>query len=345
MADGRFRELDGLRGLAAAGVVAFHVLTLSESMQLGLDPWSLRLGFGAYGVQLFFLISGFVILLTVRRSRNAMDFVVARLTRLYPAFWVSLTITLAVSILGPLAWMSYSAMQVLANYTMVPEVFGFKNVDGSYWTLFVELVFYAVMAVAAAVGVVRDERRLVSLAVAWSLASVAIAAALYPVREQDIIGMISTALIIQYAPLFATGMLMLLVRERGVWDHRVFLTAASAVATAALVQSGAAALATAGMVVVFLWVTTRRSVPMLRSRPVTFLGDISYPWYLLHQNISYVVLAMVSNRWLGTVAALLGTIALAWVVHRTVEIGLSPRLRRSLRATLVHRGAIPASQH
>ena len=72
----RVVELDALRGLAALAVVAFHYTTLYGELYGHSGPPPLSFGFGNYGVHLFFLISGFVIFMTLERTRSAMDFVV-----------------------------------------------------------------------------------------------------------------------------------------------------------------------------------------------------------------------------------------------------------------------------
>src|SRR5436190_1602313 len=76
--------------------------------------------YGYLGVELFFIVSGFVILLTAL-NRSAREFVVSRGTRLYPAFWTCVTITfLAILTIGG---SRYSATwpQYLANLTMLQE--------------------------------------------------------------------------------------------------------------------------------------------------------------------------------------------------------------------------------
>src|SRR5699024_1067139 len=102
--------------------------------------------YGHYGVQLFFIISGFVIFMSVRRGRSAGDFLIKRAFRLYPAYIASIVITFIV--------LSSSAIDIqrtipemILNMTMFQEFFGIRNIDGSYWSLRVELTFYLVMGV------------------------------------------------------------------------------------------------------------------------------------------------------------------------------------------------------
>src|SRR5258708_16367150 len=87
---GRFEEIDVLRGLAAMCVVLSHYSThcvgFFREAPFGLE---LHTVYGFYAVQLFFIISGFVISLTLEKSNSWRDFAFSRLSRLYPAYWVA----------------------------------------------------------------------------------------------------------------------------------------------------------------------------------------------------------------------------------------------------------------
>ncbi|MCM2335320.1 MAG: acyltransferase family protein, partial [Pseudomonas sp.] len=93
---GRVVELDALRGLAALAVVAFHYTTHYQAQVGHAQPLGFGFPFGNYGVHLFFLISGFVIFMTLERTRSPLDFVVSRFSRLFPAYWAAMAVTAAV---------------------------------------------------------------------------------------------------------------------------------------------------------------------------------------------------------------------------------------------------------
>lgn len=86
----RFRELDGLSGLAVLAVVVYHFgATYNDSyLSAPVAPYSFRCG--ELGVQLFFIISGFLILLMAIDARSARVFITSRFSRYYPAYWFSL---------------------------------------------------------------------------------------------------------------------------------------------------------------------------------------------------------------------------------------------------------------
>src|SRR5689334_7369036 len=137
----RIRELDALRGLAALAVVLFHLTFRYDPEHL--SPIAVR--WGHYGVELFFVISGFVILMTAERAGSLAAFVVSRIARLFPVFWPAVLLSA-----GAAAFMETQRpwlMEVAANLTMLPVYLGFDFVDDSYWTLEVELAFYVAVGI------------------------------------------------------------------------------------------------------------------------------------------------------------------------------------------------------
>src|SRR5690606_37147509 len=116
--------------------------------------------YGYAGVHLFFVISGFVILMSMW-GRSVPQFVASRISRLYPAFWAAVLLTATLRWLWP-TFASPRAPDVVANLTMVHEPLGFPSIDGVYWTLWVEMQFYLLMLGLLAWGI--TVRRVLALA-------------------------------------------------------------------------------------------------------------------------------------------------------------------------------------
>src|SRR5690606_1792624 len=137
----RILELDVLRGLAATIIFLFHC-------SLILPPSERIFNFGVTGVDLFFMISGFVILLTLSRTHHWKDFVGSRFSKLFPTYWVCVSFT-AMLIFFRNVYFSTPSSDLFSNYlgnlTMVQRYLGIPNLDEQYWTLEVELLFYFVM--------------------------------------------------------------------------------------------------------------------------------------------------------------------------------------------------------
>lgn len=164
----RFVELDGLRGIAACSVVALHFSTLFDRFFPGHERFPVHFLWGGLGVQLFFMISGFVITVTTTRHPTPARFVRARAIRLYPTYWACLTLTVLIT------WAQNGMTQpwkvTLLNYTMLQSFLRVRDLDGSYWSLAAEITFYAL--VAALLLLSRrglDRRRVTALIVTWLL--------------------------------------------------------------------------------------------------------------------------------------------------------------------------------
>lgn len=142
MNQNRLLELDALRGIAALAVVIFHYFyrynTIYGHENLPSD-WAY---FGQLGVELFFMVSGFVIFWTLNRVDKPLDFLVSRFSRLYPAYWLSVIITFFIVAIFTLPGREVSLTQAILNLLMFHEYLKIPHVDGVYWTLTVELTFY-----------------------------------------------------------------------------------------------------------------------------------------------------------------------------------------------------------
>lgn len=158
----RYDVLDGYRALAALLVVAFHYFwrwTELNGVDLALPvvPYLSEnplIASGALGVEFFFIISGFVIPLTLASTTSFMEFAVKRFARLFPAMLFCSVLTfVVVKMLNVAPFAEVSAVDFLPSLTFVaPYVWNTLTgldtswVSGVYWSLFVEIKFYAVAA-------------------------------------------------------------------------------------------------------------------------------------------------------------------------------------------------------
>lgn len=280
----RVVELDALRGLAALAVVAFHYTTHYENEvgHVGIPPPSFA--FGNYGVNLFFLISGFVIFMTLERTRSAMDFVVSRFSRLFPAYWTAILVSAAVvySIGMPSQRLPWS--DVVIDFTMIQELLGAEHLDGSYWTLQVELFFYVQMLFWFMLGQLQRIRWII---VAWLI--VAVFCALAEKNHVHVSYTVRELLIVRYIPYFAIGILFYRLRTRPLerpGDIGLLGLCLLAIALAfEPVYLGVASICTA-----IFALFAAGFLGGLRWAPFAWLGAISYSLYLLHQAIGFSVI-------------------------------------------------------
>lgn len=136
----RIKELDAFRGIAAMLVVLFHYTTMYNKIYK--TSSIVDIYWGWLGVPFFFILSGFVITLTVEKYKNPLEFFKNRFLRLYPTYWICLFISVVVLCTSGLNRTNVDAIDIIMNFTMWQQFLEFKHVDGSYWSLLPELLFY-----------------------------------------------------------------------------------------------------------------------------------------------------------------------------------------------------------
>jgi len=285
-------------------VLLYHYTTRFSELFPHAIPIPFSFPAGEFGVELFFVISGFVITMTLDRSKSAADFLVARFSRLYPAYWTAVLVTSGVLVVAAGPFGVPSANQVGFNLTMAQEFFHVPSVDGVYWTLEVELLFYALALALFTTGFLR---RLEKPLFAWLLLAALFASPLWEsyVEAMPFSGALARLLILQFAPFFALGILFhRIYRKEGTraWNYGLIAFALAIVVASAPL---AMALITLGGCLAFSKLARGGGIGILRSRPLIFLGTISYSLYLVHQKIGHTVMAKMMDDGLAPVGAIL----------------------------------------
>jgi peptidoglycan/LPS O-acetylase OafA/YrhL len=163
----RFGIIDALRGIAVLMVVWVHTgYAFSDSFyKIGADSFFFKLAdqihIGRIGVVLFFCISGFVIPGSLRGSLGSglKRFMIHRILRLYPAYWLSIVIFIYLIWDAPVRKWTWGL--VAANSTMVPQWLGYEMIIGSYWTLHIEVLFYIICSLLFVLKILNKEKTIV----------------------------------------------------------------------------------------------------------------------------------------------------------------------------------------
>ena len=167
----RIYSLQGLRGLAVLGVVLFHMTSVEQKYGGGDRLLPAVLDFFQLGVDLFFIISGFVMVIVSRGRfqdrRQTRRFLFNRVARVYPTYWLYYALTLAVVWVQP-SWVnaSHGDSSLLLSFLLLPNDKVLLVMVA--WSLLFELWFYLVFS--ALMGF--RERWLPAFLVGWSLALV-----------------------------------------------------------------------------------------------------------------------------------------------------------------------------
>lgn len=368
--------LTGLRGIVAAWVVLFHLSQVGRPIgRVAVPGLRAVVEHGWIGVDIFFMLSGFVLLhahgreVATRPLAAVPGFLAARFWRVYPLNAAVLALIAAVVVadpgfaaavrgaepadLGPAAW--------VRALTISTRWFGDApgNCNEPIWSLSVEIIGYAVFPVVAWLAMRLGEMRQALIA---ALACIALWLAI-----QIGLGQLGTNLIRggpsvwRMACMFAAGVALYRARRLAPaaavrWSGAVGV---AAMAGAVPLLAGDATLmpfAAAGTI----WTLSfghGRLARLLRTRVAMFLGRISFPLYLLHLMALRWIISLLNRA--GTVSPLVDVAALvagvaaivaaSWLLHRLVE---RPSARRAHRiapardmttATLPGRAAVAAS--
>ncbi|MBX7467254.1 acyltransferase [Streptomyces sp. MAG02] len=354
----RLAALDGLRLFAALIVVFYHYVALAKPWghsTATIFPTAHRFAqYGWLGVEFFFLISGFVICMSVW-GRTIGEFAVSRVSRLFPAYWVGLLLTVAVVKLWPEFTSIHGWNTVITNLTMLQGGNNTPDVDPVYWTLFVEIKFYLIMTVVMLFGV--TYRNCLILCGAWTAA-----AALAPVLNTPVITAFAMP---QYAPFFIAGVAFYLMRRHKpnavLWaivglqlllaqryiDYRLATNLGKAAIDA--VPTWPARLI---IIASFALIATIAlgALDKIQWKWLTHAGALTYPLYLIHMNIGMTLIHHYRGRLPAPLLVVCVTalmLVVAWLIHRLVERPLGLWLRNAMRAGIadVRQQVAPRRKH
>ncbi|WP_165351129.1 acyltransferase family protein [Ciceribacter ferrooxidans] len=332
--------LDGLRFLAAMAVVGFHFLFRGEAAgdlpQVPLPEMLERAAaYGYLGVSIFFIISGFVILYSVE-GRTPLEFFVSRFVRIYPTFMVMMTVTALVVVIAANPRFEVSLEQYGANLMVFSLLLGEPFVDGAYWSIVLELVFYGWIFLLL---VIRRLDDIETIAFGWLALSFA-NEAFFQVR------LLQDALITEYSGFFVAGIALQRL-GKGVTPTRLALLALSlsygvftslSAAPWFEAEYGSAlsrpviATAVLGGAALFVLIA-RMDLPRRFWGPLKLAGGATYPLYLVHQHVGYVAIPPLAALVHPAVAILLvvaGILAFAFAYHVLAERSAMPALRARL---------------
>jgi peptidoglycan/LPS O-acetylase OafA/YrhL len=325
---GRFAELDGLRGIAAFWVVLYHYVYRYESaFDVERDLWFKvaisgvpERALGDLPVYLFFMISGFVIFMTVERCATGLDFAVSRFARLFPAYWTGVALTFSVLSLWPLLDVEIAMSTFAVNLTMLQGYFYLPHVDGVYWSLQIELGFYF-CAFLVLVSSLQSQAR--PLCLFW------LALAYFAWYLPDLVyDRVEMLLALRYAEFFIAGITFYHLRQ-GTFKSADAVTLVGCALLIVFRRDPGVALVCVLFLGVFALAVLDK-LRMLASRPLIWLGAVSYSLYLTHQMIGYRIISALDSWGVGDEFAVLITICIALLLAHTLTFTVERASRRAI---------------
>jgi peptidoglycan/LPS O-acetylase OafA/YrhL len=304
----RISVINALRAFAALAVAWGHFVA-GQGKWLGLSG-----KYGYLGVDIFFVISGFVIPWSLHRTRYGFRdyprFLLKRNVRLYPPYLASIAISILATnfIIVPLfkiPHMTVTGRDLLLHFTYLNDIFKVKWVNVVYWTLAIEFQWYLLVGLVMPLLASRNR---------WArfLTPTAMVLSYWAIPHDR--------LVFYYLPIFLIGVFVFQYRAEIIGRYEMFGFVAVMVMAMARNTGYLAPLVgvPTGMLIAF---STFHSQLMDR------LGDVSYSLYLIHLPIGVSLIGMMSHwipysSWFLGVLDAIGLAACvwaAWIMYQFIE--------------------------
>lgn len=270
---GEVASLNTLRGMAALAVCWYH---FSGNSMIGAGPIRASGAYGWLGVEVFFVISGFVIPLALLRQRyslsNYRTFLLKRVARLYPPYLASVAVGFALLVIYSIykgqPRVNLDLADLLLHLGLLNDLFGRPWLNSIYWSLAIEFQFYLMIGLFFPLLFSSEPwRRYVG----------------YAAFVLPLFVLSSSIFLFRYSFLFLMGILTIQYSS-GLVRRLEYLTL--------LILSSIGLLLATGLVVLCAALFTVAAITFLRRRIPLLdnLGRISYSFYLLHSSLGSLVL-------------------------------------------------------
>ncbi|MCM2578349.1 acyltransferase family protein [Streptomyces meridianus] len=352
----RLYAIDGIRLAAALMVALHHYVGTTRVDRPGNPIWGRPVSeimptvfrfasFGWVGVEIFFVISGFVICMSCW-GRSPKEFFVSRVVRLYPAYWIAVLFTVTVLVALPGVWRRPQGRDILLNLTMLQSGSGVRNVDIVYWTLWSELRFYLLFMVVVVMGL--TYRRVVVLCCVWGAAAMLAPASGFPLL---VLGADPGA-----AWYFIAGLALYLMHRFGqdllLWSilAMAWLMGQRELGMRVEHEDVSSWRGSVLIFTVFLLVMVAVALGFtdrIRWKGLVTAGCLTYPLYLMHYLAGTTLISRLRDTMdprLLVVLVIAGFLVLSWVVHRLVERPVARLLKRGLDSSFIRLRSVGREQ-
>lgn len=320
----RVAGLDYLRAVSIILIFLYHYTTRYQESIGHAAVWLFNVPWGCFAVNTFFVLTGYLTFANL--NQGGVQFLSKRIIRLYPTFWASILITSTfMAIIMPERLRSVK--DIALNFTMFPGLLGAQSVDGVYWTLQVEMIFYLLVSIISC----RNSERWRNIGVGCWICAATVAFLCKRVGINPLpikfIGLITLSTS-RFEFLAAGVLLALLEKERrqrlGIY---LGLIACSIIAywDMGWIHGVLWMILTVACIAVAVDIESKqnnKSNPL--TRVLVWLAQISYPVYLLHQFIGFAILRKLDTYGMTSefimLIPIVFSLLLGALLHKYVEI-------------------------
>lgn len=321
-------ELDILRIIGAVNIVLFHYTfrgyAADDMSKLYFPVLGKIFQYGYLGIYLFFILSGYTIILSAYNKKFT-NFVLARIFRLYPSFWVAVCVTTLATLFFSSERYHIAPTQFLINLTMLSGYVSVKAVDGAYWFMFAILKFYFLVSMLILFNLVKIQKYFAGI---WLFASLILTFFHIP--------KLGFFLIPNYAPFLISGMIFYSAKKDG-WDsYKYFIIITSFLFSLYIIYikilgfnshystelSLSVVFVIISFIYLFMFLTSINNKTIKLPKYFTTLGACTYPLYLIHQNFGFMLFnnyGHLANKYVVLMLTFLFMLSLAIVIVKYID--------------------------
>lgn len=309
-----YPSINALRGIAALMVCLFHFTMYSDNRgdYLPEGDWIRAIGsVGHLGVYIFFVITGFVIPLSMKKYnysiRNIGKYILKRWVRIEIPYLSSIVLMLL-----PIVYFSFrnnapidvNGEQLIHHFFYTIPFSDYNWLNSIYWTLAVEFQFYIFIALIFPVLQLKNDVLKIALLLAWG------ALGIY---------FYSPAFFLNYGGVFGMGIALFLYKHEDL-NKYVFWPLIGLLFILSFLANGWEIAVVAGLTTLLIEFTS------INNKVLNNLGDVSYSLYLTHGFVGGNILLLLNQysidyawKLVLILALLIGSIAFAWIYWRILE--------------------------
>ncbi|QIX97137.1 acyltransferase [Cedecea sp. FDAARGOS_727] len=358
----KLESLQALRGIAALLVMFFHYrFFLKEQQKISQSIWDALFGWGIIGVDIFFLISGFIMVYTTQHySKNLLSarrFLINRAIRIFPLYYAGLFIAFLLA--GAMSTFHYpdkvqnllSALTFTVYKTSItPHYIDDGGMYNVRWTLNYEVYFYIVFALCLLV-----KHRLLALIGFGALTTCiipvifgfqpTISVAGYPFNSPTP-GLLTNPIFLEFIIGAVVGSLYLKLKNNKLSEKTPIIASLISLALFLYISFGIysgsiralniESTLIMGIFILFIALgepVLKKAIPNI----LIYIGDISFSLYLLHGAVGIAVMkkmdsfgAFAYKGFATLIMAILLSILASHLTHKYIEIRLTRKLKNKL---------------
>lgn len=321
----KIHGFDYLRGICAILIMLYHYTTRYFDIYHNKSFESDHIGiwWGCFAVSGFFVLSGYLTVHTYDNKIKPLKFIKKRIFRLYPAYISAIIVTTVFTLI--LSKDTFiGVIPTISNLAIYQSLFGMARVDGAYWTLTVEMTFYIIFAI---IILFRLVRRIDIVNFLWILCII-----FQHMLCRQLPGIVNSAVevfaISDYAHTFIIGVSLCRIIKNSNCKTSIldYINLFAGIAIQFYKYSAFRGIFLLVFVILMAAFATK-NIYIKIFMPLVFITDISYPLYLVHQNIGYMIIGIFDSYMVGVVVAIVISILIAFLIHRFVETPIAKYIK------------------